>query len=68
MKTHNAVMYHCLNCGNVVHSEQKVRAPQCCDHEMVLAAAETIYDREDTVPKQQPGVHCVVAPPIEVHR
>ena len=39
MKTHNAFIYHCLYCGNVVHSEPNVRAPQCCGIEMVKAAA-----------------------------
>lgn len=63
MKTHNACLYHCLNCGNVVHSEHKVRPPQCCDHEMVMAAAETIYDRDETHPEEPARVHCEMANP-----
>ena len=57
MKTHNAFLYHCLNCGNVVHSERQARPPRCCDHEMVLAAAETVCDREEAAPAEQAGVH-----------
>jgi hypothetical protein len=46
MKTHNAFIFHCRYCGNVVHSERKLRGPECCAREMVIAAAETIFDRE----------------------
>ena len=64
MKTHNAFLYHCLNCGNVVHSERKVRAPKCCDHEMVMAAAETIYDREEAHPEEPARLHGEMADPV----
>ena len=63
MKTHNAFIYHCLCCGNIVHSEMKVRAPQCCGHEMVKAAAETIYNREEAHSEEPAGVHCEAAAP-----
>lgn len=63
MKTHNAFMYHCLNCGNVVHSERKPRPPRCCDHEMVLAAAETIVEREEDIPVESEGVHYKMTDP-----
>lgn len=63
MKTHNAFLYHCLNCGNVIHSERQTRPPCCCDHEMVIAAAETIFDREDAALLEPAGVRCEMAAP-----
>lgn len=63
MKTHNAFMYHCLNCGNVIHSERKPCPPRCCDYEMVLAAAETIYDHEEAVPEPTAENHWEIAAP-----
>jgi DNA-directed RNA polymerase subunit RPC12/RpoP len=63
MKTHNAFLYHCLNCGNVIHSERQERPPRCCDHEMVMAAAETIYDGEDAMPEETGSVPCEMADP-----
>jgi hypothetical protein len=47
MKTHNRIIYHCLTCGNVVHADLEIRLPVCCSHEMVRAAAETIYDTDE---------------------
>jgi hypothetical protein len=46
MKTHNAIIYHCLCCGNVVHREPELEQPTCCGKKMVKAAAETVYDEE----------------------
>ena len=55
MKTHNAIIYHCLGCGNVVHSELNVRAPQCCGKQMVKAAAETIIDGKQSRSEEPAG-------------
>ena len=63
MKTHNACLYHCLNCGKVIHSERKARPPQCCDHEMVMAAAETIFESEEAIPEEPEDVHCEMVHP-----
>jgi len=63
MKTHNAFLYHCLNCGNVIHCEREASPPHCCDHEMVMAAAETIFEREEAAPEESGGVHCETAGP-----
>jgi hypothetical protein len=49
MKTHNAIIYHCLCCGSVVHSEPDLEQPNCCGQKMVKAAAETLYGDEDAV-------------------
>ena len=46
MKTHNAIIYHCLNCGNIVHRDPGLEAPSCCGKTMVKAAAETVVDNE----------------------
>jgi len=46
MKTHNAIIYHCLSCGNIVHRDPGVEAPSCCGKTMVKAAAETVVDNE----------------------
>jgi DNA-directed RNA polymerase subunit RPC12/RpoP len=58
MKTHNALIYHCLHCGNVVHNDMQARAPECCGHEMIAAAAETIFEREGAIPVESGSVHC----------
>lgn len=62
MKTHNAIIYHCLSCGSVLHAEPNVEPPQCCGHAMVKAAAETICEAD--VPEQPGGSHCETKPPI----
>ena len=46
MKAHNAIIYHCLSCGTIVHRDPGVEAPSCCGKTMVKAAAETIVDNE----------------------
>lgn len=51
MKTHNAVIYHCLCCGNVVHCAREVEPPQCCGREMVPSAEETVGESQDERPK-----------------
>lgn len=65
MKTHNAIIYHCVRCGNVVHRDLDNPWPRCCGHEMAKAAAETICDESDestsgNVPDAQ-----AVAPPVK---
>jgi len=42
MKTHNAIIYHCLSCGSVVHSDPEAEPPRCCGQAMVKSAAETV--------------------------
>ncbi len=49
MKTHNAIIYHCLCCGNVVHREPDSEQPTCCGKKMVKAAAETVPGDEEPV-------------------
>jgi hypothetical protein len=49
MKAHNAIIYHCLCCGNVVHREPDLEQPNCCGQKMVNAAAETVPGDEDAV-------------------
>ncbi len=49
MKTHNAIIYHCLCCGKVVHREPELEQPTCCGKKMVKAAAETLYGDEEAV-------------------
>jgi len=63
MKTHNALIYHCLYCGNLVHSEPNVRAPQCCGKEMVKAAAETIFERDEAHSDEPAGTPRKLAAP-----
>ena len=45
MKTHNAIIYHCLNCGNVQHREMDEAVPICCDRTMARAAIETVNEQ-----------------------
>lgn len=47
MKTHNALIYHCLNCGKVVHAEPSAPVPACCGHLMTRAAMETICEADE---------------------
>lgn len=63
MKTHNAIIYHCLTCGSVVHADPKAEPPQCCAHEMVKAAAETV--REGDAAREDVETHCEPAPPLD---
>ncbi len=34
MKTHYAIIYHCVSCGRVVHAEPEAVPPQCCGRAM----------------------------------
>ncbi len=62
MTTRNAVIYHCLSCGSVVHAEPEAERPQCCGHAMVKAAAETVREGQEAE-EPAPGP-CETAPPI----
>jgi DNA-directed RNA polymerase subunit RPC12/RpoP len=58
MKTHNAIIYHCLSCGKIDHRDPGLEAPSCCGKTMVKAAAETIIENEAEETKranQPPG-------------
>jgi hypothetical protein len=59
METHNRILFHCLTCGNVVHSDVNVRPPECCGYAMVGAAAETIGDTD--VPAEKATDDCKAA-------
>jgi hypothetical protein len=62
MKTHDAIIYHCLTCGGVVHAEPEAESPQCCGHTMVKAAGETIHEADDI--EAATGAHCETEPPL----
>ena len=47
MKTHNAIIYHCLRCGNLTHRDPEQEQPTCCGRKMVKAAEETIFGDEN---------------------
>jgi hypothetical protein len=55
MKTHNAVIYHCMSCGNVVHQEPDLATPRCCECFMTKAAWETVEDSRSE-PPETPGM------------
>jgi hypothetical protein len=54
MKTHNALIYHCVSCGRVVHADLKAKPPLCCGHSMAKAGAETIREG-DVTPQDADG-------------
>lgn len=62
METHNAIIYHCIACGRVVHAEFEAVPPQCCGHTMAKACAETIH--EGDVAGEEAGGHSETAPPV----
>jgi hypothetical protein len=68
MKTHNALIYHCLCCGRVVHQEPLVAAPHCCGVPMTEAAAETICEAEGTAPEGDVEVGSPVQPHLRSTR
>lgn len=67
MKTHNGIIYHCLSCGSVVHADQQAQPPQCCGHQMVRAAAETINEEKEQAGEAATG-HCESDPPFPTAR
>jgi hypothetical protein len=48
MKTHNALLYHCLKCGSVAHIDFDAAPPRCCGREMARAAVETVCDEDNS--------------------
>lgn len=69
--THNALIYHCLRCGNVVHREPEAEAPWCCGGEMAKAAAETICEPECACEEAEPPqthIRRTAAPVMKVPR
>ena len=42
MKTHNAIIYHCIVCGRVEHAEVGAAQPQCCGRAMDQACGESV--------------------------
>ena len=62
MKTHNAIIYHCLLCGKVVHREPDLEQPECCGQKMVKAAAETLFGDEDAAVPPAPAKPAATPP------
>jgi len=62
VKTHNAIIYHCVHCGRVVHAERESGHPQCCGRTMGKAAAETV--REGDVTGEKTGGRPETEPPM----
>ncbi len=50
MKTYTAIIYHCIACGRLEHTDMESATPQCCGSEMTKAAAETIRKPEEDEP------------------
>ena len=55
MNTHNRILFHCLHCGRVVHTEPEDMAPNCCGKCMTNAAAETVDEAGQGVPYEVAG-------------
>jgi hypothetical protein len=53
MKTHNAIVYHCISCGRIEHTELEAEPPLCCGHAMAKACAQTV--REGDLDQEQAG-------------
>lgn len=59
MKTHSALVYHCIACGRVEHTPVDATPPMCCGSAMAKACEQTIRDAEqlaepDVVPAETP--------------
>ena len=52
MKTQTEVIYHCVRCGHVVHSEIQDMPPQCCGQAMTTAVTETLAKGVDSEPQE----------------
>lgn len=66
MKTHNAIICHCISCGRVEHVEPEAEPPQCCGHAMAKSVTETIHAGD--VVGETPGGQAGTTPPeIENH-
>lgn len=66
MKTHNAIIYHCISCGRVVHAEEETELPECCGHAMTKACAETIH--EGDVAEREASGPSETTPPVNLGR
>lgn len=62
MKTHNAIVYHCVSCGRIEHAELESPPPLCCGHAMAKACAQTV--REDDPVPQRAGGQVETTPPV----
>lgn len=62
MKTHNAIIYHCISCGRIEHVESETEPPQCCGQMMVKACAETV--RVDVASGDKARNHSETASPV----
>jgi hypothetical protein len=62
MTAHNAIIYHCLTCGSVVHAEPEAEPPHCCGCEMEKAATAAV--RQEDVSRMSDASHCETAPPL----
>jgi hypothetical protein len=40
MTASNAIIYHCIVCGRIVHAESEAEPPQCCGNAMTKACEE----------------------------
>lgn len=47
MKIHNAIVYHCISCGRVEHSNLEAEPPACCGQTMAKACAQTIRETDN---------------------
>jgi hypothetical protein len=59
MKTHSALVYHCIACGRVEHTPLDAPPPVCCGSAMAKACAQTLRDddqlvEQDVVPAETP--------------
>lgn len=42
MTTVRAIIFHCIRCGRVVHSDTEQERPSCCGEAMAHACSETV--------------------------
>jgi hypothetical protein len=63
MKTHNVMIYHCISCGRVEHSQLEAEPPQCCGHMMAKTCGDTIH--EGDLVGETPGGQTETTPVIE---
>jgi hypothetical protein len=70
MTTHIVSIYHCIECGRVVHAESELEPPHCCGHPMVEACEEMVCDEEVGVDESEIGSDVVQSaqhPPKKPH-
>jgi len=61
MKTHNAIVYHCISCGRVEHTELELQPPLCCGHAMAKACTQTV---RDDLAREPAGDQPKTTPPV----